>query len=292
MQDWQSFLACPECHHQLDPTQNGYFCPDCACLYTRKGTAVDFLPVPIDDLANPDAVSMVKGYRAPNPLLSAARKLITSEYFPGKAWRLAREKTLGAKGTKLIIGSGVSQYEDAIHLDIDDFDGVDVIADAHKLPLADNLFGGVLCEVVLEHVSRPDRVIAEAYRVLRPGGRFFFIAPFLFPFHGQPNDYKRWSREGLRTEFSAFTELEIGIHGGPCSAMVHLISEWVYVLTGLRFPKGYTPIKGAATALFLPFKFLDRFVNHFPEAHRLAATLFITGTKPAGSDPGEVTRGT
>ncbi|MDJ0840119.1 MAG: methyltransferase domain-containing protein [Acidobacteriota bacterium] len=280
MADWYTSLACPACGAGLTEKENGFHCDPCARDYAKRGDAVDFLSEPVADLSNPDAVSMVKNYREPNRLMASARRIITSEYFPGRAWREARERTLGMPGTKLIIGSGVSRYPDAIHLDIDDFPGVDIIADGHRIPLADNTVTGVLCEVVLEHVARPDKVVAETLRVLKPGGRCFFIAPFLFPFHGQPNDYRRWSREGLLEEFSSFGDLEVGIHGGPCSAMVHLLSEWMYVLTGLTFPKAYMPIKGTFTALLLPAKFLDIIVNKFPEAHRLAATLYVTGVKP------------
>ena len=281
MDEWLPLLVCPACTSSLDHSSAGLNCGTCKRTYACRANQVYFLdgPAPNEPATNPDATAMVKGYRRPNPLLRATRRWITSEYFPGRAWRQAKAETLQT-GLALVIGSGLTRYPRAVHLDLDDYAGVDVIADAHRLPFAEASLSGVLCEVVLEHVAEPQRVIAETWRVLRPGGRCFFIVPFLFPFHGQPNDYKRWSREGLRTDFAAFDQLEIGIHGGPCSAMVHLLSEWLYVLTGLTFPRAYVPIKGLATTLLMPFKFADFFVNRFPEAHRLAATLFVTGVKP------------
>jgi SAM-dependent methyltransferase len=156
---------------------------------------------------------------------------------------------------------------------------VDLVADAHRLPFRDDSVPAAVCETVLEHVAEPDRIIGEAHRVLKPGGHFFFIVPFVFPFHGQPNDFQRWSREGLRQAFAAFDEVEVGIHGGPCSALVNLLSEWAFVVTGLRFPRGYVAIKGLATALLFPLKFLDLIANRLPEAHRMAATLYVSGRK-------------
>jgi SAM-dependent methyltransferase len=44
-------------------------------------------------------------------------------------------------------------------------------ADAAALPLADESFDGVRAERLLQHVPDPRGVIAEAFRVLRPGGR-------------------------------------------------------------------------------------------------------------------------
>lgn len=47
-------------------------------------------------------------------------------------------------------------------------------ADAYRLPFPDATFDAVCALDFLEHVTAPHRVIAEAARVLRPGGRFFF----------------------------------------------------------------------------------------------------------------------
>ncbi|HKP97746.1 MAG TPA: bifunctional 2-polyprenyl-6-hydroxyphenol methylase/3-demethylubiquinol 3-O-methyltransferase UbiG [Fibrobacteria bacterium] len=48
------------------------------------------------------------------------------------------------------------------------------IADAYRLPYRDAAFDVVTAMDFLEHVTAPERVIAEAARVLRPGGLFFF----------------------------------------------------------------------------------------------------------------------
>jgi SAM-dependent methyltransferase len=45
-------------------------------------------------------------------------------------------------------------------------------ADARHLPFRDQSVGGVVCRNMLYHFDRPTDVIAEAHRVLRPGGLF------------------------------------------------------------------------------------------------------------------------
>jgi len=45
---------------------------------------------------------------------------------------------------------------------------------AEELPFADEEFDAVVGNFVLHHSARPDRVLSEAHRVLRPGGRTAF----------------------------------------------------------------------------------------------------------------------
>lgn len=49
-----------------------------------------------------------------------------------------------------------------------------ITADGFHLPLPDASIDAVLLMDILEHVSHPAQLIAEAARVLRPGGRVFF----------------------------------------------------------------------------------------------------------------------
>lgn len=48
-------------------------------------------------------------------------------------------------------------------------------ADAEALPLADVSVGLVTCRIAPHHFPHPDRFVAEAARVLRPGGRFVLV---------------------------------------------------------------------------------------------------------------------
>ncbi|HYM81625.1 MAG TPA: class I SAM-dependent methyltransferase [Candidatus Limnocylindria bacterium] len=50
-------------------------------------------------------------------------------------------------------------------------------ADARRLPFRDGVFDAVYCYHVLEHVPTPETAIAEARRVLAPGGIGYFGTP-------------------------------------------------------------------------------------------------------------------
>jgi ubiquinone/menaquinone biosynthesis C-methylase UbiE len=50
-------------------------------------------------------------------------------------------------------------------------------ADGYDLPFADEAFRLVLLIAVLEHTSQPARLLQEARRVLKPGGRVLIVVP-------------------------------------------------------------------------------------------------------------------
>jgi SAM-dependent methyltransferase len=101
-------------------------------------------------------------------------------------------------GRVLDIGSGTAHIKDfrsdVISTDILPFPGIDVVADAHRLPFPDQSFSGVVMLDVLHHLERPIEFLKEASRVLRPGGRLSMIEPamtivarrFYDRFHTEP----------------------------------------------------------------------------------------------------------
>lgn len=66
---------------------------------------------------------------------------------------------------------------------------IDMVSDAAEIPVGDSSFDAVLCFEVLEHVEEPRAVIAEAARILKPGGRFFLSAPLGSGVHQAPYHY-------------------------------------------------------------------------------------------------------
>lgn len=78
----------------------------------------------------------------------------------------------------------------------------DVQSDALALPFRDQAFGAVLMAEVIEHVRAPAVALAEAARVLAPGGVLIATAPFLFPVHGDPEDHTRFTEHGWRVQLA------------------------------------------------------------------------------------------
>ncbi len=70
---------------------------------------------------------------------------------------------------------------DTVSIDIVPTPWVDVAADAHVLPFANDSFDGIVMLDVLHRLERPAPFFAEAARVLRPGGRLAMIEPGITP---------------------------------------------------------------------------------------------------------------
>lgn len=87
--------------------------------------------------------------------------------------------------------------------------------------------GLVVSFQALEHVPRPDRLLAECQRILRPGGVLFCTAPFVFEYHAVPGDYHRWTVEGLAYDLSI-----AGFTGVGAEAVE---SDWESVITVMQF---------------------------------------------------------
>ena len=112
-------------------------------------------------------------------------------------------------GSRLIdVGAGNSPYRELFdHLQYESTDwehsvhpgarAVDHVGPAHDLPVPDSSYDAVLCTQVLEHVPNPDAVVAEFYRILRPGGRLYLTVPLAWELHEMPFDFYRYTASGL-----------------------------------------------------------------------------------------------
>jgi SAM-dependent methyltransferase len=68
------------------------------------------------------------------------------------------------------------------------------------IPAADGSFDCVLSSQVLEHVEDPSVYLAQARRVLKPGGMLLLSTHGIWPYHPHPTDYRRWTLDGLQRE--------------------------------------------------------------------------------------------
>lgn len=74
---------------------------------------------------------------------------------------------------------------------------VNVVGDAHALPLKDNSIDSILCTQVFEHLLYPHIAIIEVARVLKPGGIAIISVPQTNELHEEPFDYFRFTKYAL-----------------------------------------------------------------------------------------------
>jgi SAM-dependent methyltransferase len=70
---------------------------------------------------------------------------------------------------------------DSISVDIQPFAWIDIVADAHALPLRDGAVSTLIMFDALHHLARPGRVFEQAQRALRVGGRIIIVEPAITP---------------------------------------------------------------------------------------------------------------
>ena len=88
---------------------------------------------------------------------------------------------------------------EVIRLDFEPTYELDVVADARLLPFRDASLDRISADSVIEHVPHPHLVLAECFRVLKPGGMLKLVTPFAFNLHGYPDDYLRYTPSWYRT---------------------------------------------------------------------------------------------
>jgi SAM-dependent methyltransferase len=78
----------------------------------------------------------------------------------------------------------------------------EIVCSGYQLPFKGSSIDAVMAHSLLEHVRDPSAILAEAWRVLVPGGTLIVSVPFCFPVHGFPDDFRRWTSEGLKLDIA------------------------------------------------------------------------------------------
>ena len=77
------------------------------------------------------------------------------------------------------------------------------------LPFKDNSFDVIFIFDVLEHVQNDTIFIKECNRILNSGGFIISNTPFMYRFHEEPYDFRRYTPSGLKYIFETVGEFDI-----------------------------------------------------------------------------------
>lgn len=136
----------------------------------------------------------------------------------------------------VIVEIGASNYDYSVFTKSSEYKKINIskvnkniiVMDARNMDFQDNSIDHFVCFSVLEHIYEYEKVIDEVYRCLKPNGTFILITPWLFPYHGAPDDYFRFSKSSLKRILKKFKTSEIKSVGNYWINLAFLLQkpEW------------------------------------------------------------------
>jgi SAM-dependent methyltransferase len=180
----------------------------------------------------------------------------------------------------LYIGGAGRKVQGYVNLDLFAVPGVDVAADAHRLPFGDAVFTRVECDAVLEHVRDPRRVMREIERVLLLGGYAHVVTPFCHPFHEFPKDYRRFTLDGLKEIAGEMQPVAEGWRTGPTATLLVFLIEYVKLL--LPWRPWRAAVHGILGWLLFPLRYVDLLFLDTPRAGRMGNHCYLWLRKDGG----------
>jgi ubiquinone/menaquinone biosynthesis C-methylase UbiE len=286
-------LACPRCRSPVTQAAEGFRCNSDSCALNAPGsfplierwpTLVDFEYSVLERAElQQSAIGGSNRWsidRLPRPLrpLWKPRNRVAARNI-----ETLLEQLRGPAPLVLVIGGGVigngveALYTDGrarvVAFDIYGTPLVQLIADAHRIPLAGESVDAVLVQAVLQQVLDPAQVVEEIHRVLRPNGLVYAETPFLQQVaYAGPYDFVRYTSSGHRFLFRGFEEIAAGPVAGPGAQMLTSLDHLVRGL--LR-----SELAGKlARAVFFWLRYLDRLV---PTAYAMdnASAYYFLGRR-------------
>ena len=155
----------------------------------------------------------------PTDLWYSVRRYYVDAFFSEAAGRLSNDSRVLDLGGKKVRKRGqfdIGAYPLTVEYANSDPDcEPDHLCDAADVPVEKEAYDAVICAEVLEHVPHPKEVLAEAFRVLRPGGVLLLTVPFNVNIHADPHDYARYTATWLRETLDAlgFVDVDVAQQG-------------------------------------------------------------------------------
>ncbi len=177
--------------------------------------------------------STKEGFEKQNEDLNySLRRYFVDTFYTDTISKLSPQSEILDLGGKRIAKRGRFNAENYSHkvqyVNIDERTGPDHCADITCVPLTSGQYDAVICAETLEHVYDVDRVIGEAFRLLKPGGIFLVTVPFSMPIHPDPHDYARYTESYMLESLRGvgFGEIKIKKQGYLLSVIADMVAGY------------------------------------------------------------------
>lgn len=206
--------------------------------------------------------------------LAAGRRLLDLQ--AASAWRDLKVELADVDGDVLDVGAGAQPYRplmpaaaryraidvavagEAFGYDLPDTE----YFEGDRWPVEDSSVDVVLATETLEHVPEPTVFLAEARRVLRPGGRIVLTVPFAARWHYIPHDYWRYTPSSLRNLLEAAGFGDVVVHARGNEVTVACYKALALIFPALFPPDGGIRPSRIAALLALPLVAAVALVAH------------------------------
>ncbi len=283
----EEIIICPSCHGSINRDQREYRCSECSAVYPISDE-VPILLTPenaeqINTILGCEGQQMVSEYTGPASITSRLKPpslILPLEPDPTGPELDFLYHNNSPHSIILNVGGGPTRYRtNEITVNLGLFPNVDVVGDAHKLPVESESVDTVICKAVLEHVSNPEQVLKEIDRVLKPGGLVYIDVPFLFITHGYPQDFHRYTWSGTEKILPQYKRIMTGTSIGPFSTHLLLTNDFLLEVLRVRDSILKSAVSGLFRLCFFWIKYFDLLMKCADRKLDYAGAYFFIGKK-------------
>ena len=195
-------------------------------------------------------------------------------------------------GVVFDLGCGSKPYQEEICSVASEYIGIDwsntihglnadIVADLNnELPVASESADAVVSFQVLEHLSEPQRMLHNAFRILKPGGKICLSVPFQWHVHEAPHDYFRYTKYGLEYLFK-----KAGFKAITVEAVTGFWVMWAlkFNYQTKRLVRGPLAVRIVMLSIFIPIWWVNQYLAIFFDlcwrSESETAGYFVTAIK-------------